>query len=103
MRGECAEWEGDLLFKEFPGNHIIEVAMKVIEIESGIAVLLSEHFGDNSVLEFSIEEGPLVTKSGHVLDTFLTLLLGRCGGGGLGQGVWHRCTGQTGYHLLFLL
>jgi len=76
MRGECTEWKGDLLLKEFLGNHIIEAAMKVVEIESGIAILLSEHFGNSGVLEFSIEEGPLIAKSGHVFDTFLTLLLG---------------------------
>jgi len=76
MRGECAKREGDLLLKEFLGNHIIEMVMKMIEIEGSIAVLLPEHFGNIGVLEFSIEEGPVVAKSGHVSNTFLSFFLG---------------------------
>ena len=63
--------------------------MEVVEIKGGVAVLLSEHFGDSISFEFVTEEGPLVTEPGHDLDTFLTLLLERCGGGGLRGGV--RC------------
>jgi len=77
--------------------------MKVVEVKGGVAVFLSEHLGDGDVLELSIEEGPFIAKFGHVLDAFLTLLLGQYGGGSLGQGVWCQCTGCTGCHLLFLL
>jgi len=55
--------------------------VEVVEIEGGIAVLLSEYFSNWNVLEIIVEEGPLVTKSDHVLDTLLTFLLERCGGG----------------------
>jgi len=71
--------------------------MEVVKVEGGIAVLLSEHFGDIDVLEFSIEEGPFIVKLDHGFDTFFTLLLERCGGGGLRGGVRCRCTFRTGY------
>ena len=58
--------------------------MEVVEIESGSAVFLSEDSGDGNVLEFVIEVGPFVVESDHVFDAFFTLLLERCGGGGLG-------------------
>jgi len=103
MRGECAKGKNDLLLEEFLGNHIIEVMMEVIEVEGGIAVLLSEHPGNGSVLELSTVDGPLVTKPSYVLNTFLTLLLEQYRGGGLVQGVWHQCTVPTGCYLLFLL
>jgi len=56
----------------------------MVKIEGGGTVFLSEGSGDGDVLEFVIEVGPFVVKSDHVFDTFLTLLLERCGGGGLG-------------------
>jgi len=34
--------------------------MEVVEVEGGVAVLLSEHLGDGNVLEFVIEKGPFV-------------------------------------------
>jgi len=71
--------------------------MEMVKVEGGIAILLSEHLGDGNVFEFVIEEGPFVVKSGHGFDTFLTLLLERCGGGGLRGGVRCRCTFRTGY------
>jgi len=77
--------------------------MEVIEVEGGITIFLSEHLGNSDILEFGIENSPFVTKSGHVLDIFFMLLLGQCGGGGLGQGVQYQYTVQTGSHLLFLL
>ena len=55
--------------------------MEVIKVEGGITVFLSEYFGDRSILELVIEEGPLVTESDHVFDTFFTFLLERYGGG----------------------
>jgi len=57
--------------------------VEMIEVKGGIAVFLSEHFGDIDVFEFIGEEGPLVVKSDHVFDALLTFLLERCGGGGL--------------------
>ena len=57
--------------------------MEVIEIEGGSAVFLSEDSGDGDVLEFIGEIGPFVIESDHILDAFFTLLLERCGGGGL--------------------
>jgi len=71
--------------------------MEMVKIEGGIAILLSEHLGNGNVLEFVIEEGPFVVKSGHGFDTFFTLLLERCGGGGLRGGVRCRCTFRIGY------
>jgi len=59
--------------------------MEVIEVEGGVAVFLSECFGDINGFEFVGKEGPLVAKSDHVLDTFFTLLLEQYGGGGLGE------------------
>jgi len=59
--------------------------VKVVEIEGGSAIFLSEDFGDGDVLESVIEVGPFVIESDHIFDTFLTLLLERCGGGGLGE------------------
>jgi len=56
----------------------------VVEIEGGSAIFPSEDPGDGDVLEFVIEVGPFVIESDHVFDAFLTLLLERCGGGGLG-------------------
>ena len=71
--------------------------MEVVKVEGGVAVLLSEDFGDSDILEFVIEVGPFVVKSNHVFDTFLMLLLERYGGGGLGREVRCRCMFRTGY------
>ena len=71
--------------------------MEVVKVEGGIAVFLSEHLGDIDILEFIVEEGPFVVESDHGFNTFFTLLLERCGGGGLGGGVRCRCTFRTGY------
>jgi len=71
--------------------------MEMVKVEGGIAILLSEYLGDGNVLEFVFEEGPFVVKSDHGFDTFFTLLLERCGGGGLRGGVQCRCTFRTGY------
>jgi len=71
--------------------------MEMVKVEGGIAILLSEYLGDGNVLEFVFEEGPFVVKSDHGFDTFFTLLLERCGGGGLRGGVRCRCTFRTGY------
>ena len=57
--------------------------MEMIEIEGGIAVFLSECFGDGNVFELVSEEIPFVIKSDHDFDTFFTFLLERCGGGDL--------------------
>jgi len=57
--------------------------VEVVKVEGGIAVLLSKHSGDGGILELVIEEGPLVAKSDHGFDAFLTLLLERYGGGDL--------------------
>jgi len=53
--------------------------VEVVEVEGGIAVLLSEHSSNGSILEPIVKEGPLVAESDHVLNTFFTLLLERCG------------------------
>jgi len=112
VRGECSEGEGGLLLlktffndclKEFFGDHIVEASVEVIEVEGGVTVFSSKHSGDCDVLEFVIEDGPLVAKSDHVFDTFFTLLLERCGDGGLGRGVQCQCIVQTGYLPLSLL
>jgi len=71
--------------------------MEVVEVEGGIAILLSEHFGDINVLEFVVEKGPFIIESDHGFNAFFTLLLERCGGGGLRGGVRCRCTFRTGY------
>jgi len=55
--------------------------MEMVKVEGGVAVLLSEHSGDRGVFKSIIEEGPLVTESNHILDTLLTFLLERYGGG----------------------
>ena len=57
--------------------------MEVVEVEGGITVFLSEYSGDIDVFEFIVEEGPFVIESDHGFNTFLTLLLERCGGGDL--------------------
>jgi len=49
--------------------------MEVIEVEGGIAILLSEYSCDSGILEPVVKEGPLVAKLDHSFDTFLTLLL----------------------------
>jgi len=59
--------------------------VEMIEVEGGGAVFLSKDSGDSNVLESFIEVGPFVIESDHVFDTFLTFLLERCGGGGLGE------------------
>jgi len=59
--------------------------VEVVEIEGGSAVFLPEDSSDSDVLESVIEVGPFVVESDHVSDTFFTLLLERCGGGGLGE------------------
>ena len=71
--------------------------MEVVKVKGGIAVFLSEYFGDVDVSEFIVEEGPFVIESDHGFDAFFTLLLERCGGGDLRGGVWYRCTFRTGY------
>jgi len=58
--------------------------VEMVKIEGGGTIFLSEDSGDGDVLESVIEEGPFVIESNHVFDTFLTLLLERYGGGGLG-------------------
>jgi len=59
----------------------------MVEVEGGIAVFLSECSGDIDVFKFVVEEGPFVVESDHGFNAFFTLLLERCGGGGLGGGV----------------
>jgi len=49
--------------------------VEMVKIKGGIAVLLSKHSGNCSILELIVKEGPLVTKSDHVLDTFFMLPL----------------------------
>jgi len=56
----------------------------MVKIEGGGTVFLSEYSGDGDVLESVIEVGPFVIELDHVFDAFFTLLLERCGGGGLG-------------------
>jgi len=58
--------------------------MEMVKVEGGIAIFLSEDSGDGDILESVIEVGPFIVESDHVFDTFFTLLLERCGGGGLG-------------------
>ena len=69
----------------------------MVKVEGSVAVFLSEHFSDGHTLEFVVEEGPFVIESDHVFDAVFTLLLERCGGGGLRGGVRCRCTFRTGY------
>jgi len=57
--------------------------VEMVKIKGGVTIFLSEYSGDRDVLETIVEKGPFVIKSDHVLDAFLTLLLERCGGGGL--------------------
>jgi len=71
--------------------------MEVVEVEGGVTIFLSEYFGDIDVFEFVVEEGPFVIESDHGFNTFLMLLLERCGGGDLRGGVRCRCTFRTGY------
>jgi len=56
----------------------------MVKIEGGGTVFLSEDSGDGDILESVIEVGPFVIESDHVFNAFFTLLLERCGGGGLG-------------------
>jgi len=58
--------------------------VEMVEVEGSGAVFLSKDSSNSNVLESIIEVGPFVVESDHVFDTFLTLLLERCGGGGLG-------------------
>jgi len=76
--------------------------MEMIEVEGGIAVFLSEHSGDDGILEFVVEKSPLVVESDHIFDTLLTFLLEQCGGGDLGGGVRCRYMFRTGYLRGFL-
>ena len=71
--------------------------MEMVKVKGGVAVLLSKHSGNGSVLEFVVEEGPFIVESDHGFDTFFTLLLERYGGGGLRGEVRCRCTFRTGY------
>jgi len=75
----------------------------MVKVESGIAVLLSEHSCNGHVLESVFEEGPLIVKSDHSFNAFFTLLLERCRGGDLRGGVRCRCTSRTGYLWCYLL
>jgi len=59
--------------------------VEMVKIESGGTIFLSEDSGDGDVLKSVIEVGPFVIESDHIFDTFFTLLLERCGGGGLGE------------------
>jgi len=77
--------------------------MEMIKVEGGIAIFLSEYFGDIDILEPFVEEGPFIVESDHGFNTFFTFLLERYGGGGLRGGVRCRCMFRTGYlrcHLL---
>ena len=76
--------------------------MEVVEIEGGSAIFLPEDSGNGDVFEFIIEVGPFVVESDHVFDTFSTLLLERCGGGGLRGEVRCRCRFRTDYLQLLL-
>jgi len=71
--------------------------VEVVKVKGGIAVFLSEYFGDVDVSEFIVEEGPFVIESDHGFDAFFTLLLERCGGGDLRGGVRCRCTFRIDY------
>jgi len=55
--------------------------VKVVKVEGGVTVFLSEHSGNGHVLKSIVEEGPLVAKLDHIFDAFLTFLLERYGGG----------------------
>ena len=112
MRGKRSKGEGGLLLlktffnnclKKFFGDHVVETSVEMIEVEGGITIFSSKHSGNCDVLEFVVEDGPLVTKSDHVFDTFFTFLLERYGDGGLGRGVQCLCIVWTGYLPLFLL
>jgi len=59
--------------------------VEMVKVEGGGTVFLSKDSGDGNVFEFVIEVGPFVVELDHVFDTFFTLLLERCGGGGLGE------------------
>jgi len=59
--------------------------VEVVKIKGGGTVFLSEDSSDGDVLESVIKVGPFVIESDHVFDAFFTLLLERCGGGGLGE------------------
>jgi len=59
--------------------------MEVVKIKGGGTVFLSEDSSDSDVLESVIKVGPFVIELDHVFDAFFTLLLERCGGGGLGE------------------
>ena len=76
--------------------------MEVVEVEGGVTVFLSEHFGNVDSLEFIGKESPLVAKSDHSFDTFLMLHFERYGGCGLRGGVCCLYKFQTGCRLLFL-
>jgi len=58
--------------------------VELVEIEGGSTVFLSEDSCDGDIFEFVIKVDPFVIESDHIFDAFLTLLLERCGGGGLG-------------------
>jgi len=58
--------------------------VEMVEVEGGGTIFLSKNSGNGDVLESVIEVGPFVIESDHVLDTFFTFLLERCGRGGLG-------------------
>jgi len=92
IRGKCAKRKGGLLLlkmfldiclKEFFSNHVIETSMKMIEVEGSVAIFPPEHSGNYGVLKSTTKNGPLVTESGHILDTFFMFLLEQCEGGGL--------------------
>jgi len=104
VRGECAEWKGGSFLKVlFFCDCIVESAMEMVKVEGGIAILLSEHSGDDSVLEFVVEDSPFIVEVDHGFNAFFTLLLERCGGDGLRGGVRCWCMFRTGYlrcHLL---
>ena len=112
IRGQCAEGEDGSLFEvmflgdyqeDFFSDHIVELSVKVVKVEGGVAVFLSEYFGDGDGFELVSEEGPFVAESDHGFDTFLMLLLERYGGGGLQGGVQCQCTVRTDRRLRFLL
>ena len=59
--------------------------MEMVEVEGSGAVFLPKDLGDSNVLETIVEVGPFLVELDHVFDAFLTLLLERYGGGGLGE------------------
>ena len=83
IRGEGAKGEVGFLLKmffldlleEFLGDHIVEASVEVIEIEGGIAILLSEHSSDVDGFESITDYGPFVAKSDHIFDALFTFLL----------------------------